>query len=145
MMELDYSEKNEITFIVARSNNEKCTLFYRDPSTEERITYSAEMIKKINGTLVDNSIQNRLNFGKKILTGFAENQFTLKGKPISSDPANENYDEHWKELVIKLYADLIIKLAYQVFEGTLIGSEMPAAIDLQEETEIPLESSSLPQ
>lgn len=144
MMELDYSEKNEITFIVARSNNERCTLFYRDPTTEERVSYSADMIKKINGILVDNSIQNRLNYGKKILTGFAEKQFTLKGKPISSDPDNENYSEGWKELVIKLYADLLIKLAYQVFEGTLIGSEMPAAFDM-EEAESPLENSSSQQ
>lgn len=143
MLELDYSEKNEITFLVARSNNESCTLFYRDPTTEERVSYSANMIKKVNGEIIDNSIQNRLDFAKKILTGFAENQFTLKGKAISSDPANPNYNEGWKTLIINLYADLLIKLSYTVFEGTLIGSEMPSKSE--EETESPLENSSLLQ
>lgn len=141
MIELDFSEKNECTFIIARCNNQKLTLYYRDPKTEERVAYSADMIKKISGKVIDNSIQNRLNYGKKIITGFPEDHISLNGEAISSDQSKLNYNPDWMNLLEKIYADVIIKLAYLVFEGTLVGNEMPT-FSLEESDSLPLENSS---
>jgi hypothetical protein len=105
-------------------SDSKITLFYRLPTTEERITYINSYISR-KGKNVEVSLgENRVDRGMDILTGFKEGNFLKADNlPLSSDPESKNYDPGWKNTVRKYGADLVSALAMHVFEGSAVVTE----------------------
>lgn len=92
-------------------------LYYRNPSTQEEVRYQSKLFKRQGRKLMINAYDTRLEMGLKILTGFREGDFGVKGEPISSDPQSPHYRENWKELLKTHAADIVTAFAFQVFEG----------------------------
>ena len=113
-------EDNEMRFQDNLSGSE-IVLFYRMPTTKERVSYTNESFQRKRNKVVNRSVQARMKFGLEILTGFKEGDFEIKAKdgewsPISSDPDSEHYYPDWKEHVRKYASDLIEHLAIRVFD-----------------------------
>jgi hypothetical protein len=115
-----------ITFYDKISDS-KITLFYRLPTTDERIKYANSGISR-KGNKIESTIgENRIDYGEKILTGFKEGAFEKSpGVLLSSDPKSSNYDENWKTIVKNYAADVLAALAVFVFEGSLVADEPDA-------------------
>lgn len=106
-------------------------LCYRMPSPEEIVAYRNGSSKRVRNALVNTTGENRLEHGKKIMTGFRDGDFEKKvgGEwvPISSDPQAKNYDPDWKKIVADQAADLIELLAVHVFDaGSQVINPAPA-------------------
>jgi len=101
-------------------------LYYRVPTTQERIRYSQSLFRRERNKIVYSVAEGRQHWGKELLVGFREGDFAVedkKGKavPYSSDPENKQYREDWKELVCTYAPDLVEFLALTVFEGATRG------------------------
>lgn len=123
------SKPCEVTFF-DRIGGDNITLFYRMPTTEERIKYSNSLVtRRLNK--VESAIgKARINAGANIILGFKEGAFSTPDKGIiSSDSASANFDPQWKEN-IRLYAsDVLEMLAAHVFEASLTSGEVEADED----------------
>ncbi len=132
MLDLDASERNGIT-INHPASGSKVRLFYRTPTTEERIGYQAEMVQRKGSKVLDRSAQTRIKYAMSILTGFREGDFGSQGKPISSEPDSPNYLPDWKERIAKTAADVLLVFAHTIFEAASAeGAHKLAALDLEE-------------
>ena len=102
-------------------SNSELEVQYRSPTTEERTAFSNESIQRKRNKLLFRTAQTRQKFGLKILAGIREGDFIVKkgGKdmPLASDPKSPNYDENWKEIMMKHASDIIELLAGHVFEN----------------------------
>jgi hypothetical protein len=100
------------------------TLYYRLPTTEERIEYTNSQVSRKGGKIESILGDTRMKFGYDILTGFAEGDFGKdKNTPISSDPASPLYDPKWKDIIKQYSGDVITWLASYVFENPLTRRE----------------------
>jgi hypothetical protein len=103
-------------------SNSDLEVQYRSPTTEERAAFSNQSIKRTRNKLTFRTAQARQKFGLMILTGIREGDFIIKkgGKnvPLASDPKSPNYDQKWKEIMMKYASDIIEVLAAFVFEGS---------------------------
>lgn len=92
------------------------TLYYRRPTTEERVAYQVSVFQMEGGERRLRLGETRLRFGLVILEGFEAGDFVLqeKGQKISLDPARH---PDWKERLEEEAPDLVSYLAQQVFEG----------------------------
>jgi hypothetical protein len=125
----------------------KVVLYYRLPSTRERIAFQKGCYKEKNGKLVNQTVAARAAYGELILTGVRDGDFVFGDTPISSDPTSPNYRKEWKELVSATAGDLLITLGMHVFEGTIQNlmqtladkpaTEPPPAGDDEEEVGLP--------
>jgi hypothetical protein len=101
------------------------TLYYRIPTTQERVRYSQSLFRRERNKVVYSYSEARQHWGREILEGFKDGDFAVreKGKdvPYSSDPKVKNFREDWKELVCTYAADLVEFLAVTVFEGASRG------------------------
>lgn len=122
MRDLEQSNKNILTIKDAISGTD-IELYYRLPSTSERVAYQSRLISHKGGKIQVHTLEARLEYGLKILTGFREGDFGVKGRPISSDPQNQNYHENWKELIRAMAADIVNAFAFVVFEGAAVNAE----------------------
>ena len=85
-------------------NPSKITLYYRLPTTEERIGYANAQIVREGNSVKNNMGEARLKYGLKIFKGFKDGAFDQdEGKPLSSNPASPDYNPAWKTIV-KQYA-----------------------------------------
>lgn len=102
----------------------KITVFYRLPTSEERIKYSNSQVSR-NGRKIESILgQTRQTFGLKILTGITDGEFAKeKNKLISSNPGSPDYDPAWKTIIAKHASDVVAMLAQHVFEGALTREE----------------------
>jgi len=114
-------------------SNSTITFFYYLPTTEERISYSSEQVIRKGNKVENKTSETRVKHGLKIIAGFKDGDFIVKGRPISWDPKSPNYDPAWKTLVRKYASDLVAALAIMVFEV----SAMAKTPDLEEEEEAP--------
>lgn len=128
MRDLKPTDKNELVVLDAISGTD-IVLYYRTPTTSERVAYQRAQIKKEGKKIKIRASQARQEFGLKILTGFADGAFGYDGRPISSNPEAANYREDWKDLVLAQAADLVEVLALTVFEGARV--EAPADLDFE--------------
>ena len=120
MRDLDDFTDNELTIRDAKTGGE-CTLFYRDIKTSDLVEYRSISYKKQTGGKVKvNITKAQLHMALKIITGFKEGYFSLKGKAISSDPKSPEYYEEWKPLLKRKAPELLVVLALQVFEGNAV-------------------------
>jgi len=115
----------------------KITLFYRLPTTEERIKYANSQITR-NGRKVESIMgQTRQTFGTKILIGITDGEFAKdKKKFISSNPESPDYDPAWKTHIAKHASDVIATLAMHVFENALITENPETEEDGEQENPI---------
>jgi hypothetical protein len=96
-------------------------LYYRIPTTEERIQYEHDSIEFVKGNVERNITKSRQKWGPEILIGIKEGNLLKKKDEqwvsFSSDPSSPQYDLEWKSLIQKYASDLIEVLAAHVFEG----------------------------
>ena len=116
------SEKLKLTFYDRLSDSD-LELFYRLPTTEEQIKYDNSLMTR-NRNKVSTAIgEARMKFGAKILTGIGDNSFVheKEGKvvPLHSREDSDHYEADWKEIVVRLAPDVVSKLGFVVFEGSL--------------------------
>jgi hypothetical protein len=97
------------------------TLYYRLPTTAERLKYSQSLFQRKGNKIKYTYAEARQEWGKQILLGFEKGAFGVmkdgKKTSYSSDPESKDYREDWKELVCEFASDLIEVLAAHVFEG----------------------------
>lgn len=138
--DLQQSDRNELKIRDAISGDE-LAVYYRLPTTTERIGFQKGCYKEKNGKLVNQTVAARAAYGELILTGIREGDFVFGGQPVSSDPVSPNYRADWKDLVKATAGDLLITLGLHVFEGHIqnllqkIGAEAPEADEKAAEEE----------
>jgi hypothetical protein len=145
---ISQTDKNKLV-IVDNMSGDKIALFYRMPTTQERINYKASLVKiKGNKISKTQATITRMAYGEKIITGFQESKEneagTLEGgftcidpadgkeKPFASDPESPNYRKDWMELIKSTSSDIFDYLAYHVFESI---AQSPVEMDDDENPE----------
>ena len=132
-------ELNEMRFQDNLSDTD-VTLFYRMPTTKERVAYSNQCFKRTGKKLENRSVQTRMKYGLRILEGFLEGNFEVRiggeWKVISSDPKSANYVSGWKEHVEEYASDIIQLLAIRVFDVS-VQTPDPDEADEEEEDDDP--------
>lgn len=117
------SKPCEVTFY-DRLSDSNITLYYRMPTTEERIKYSNSLVQKRLNKIESTIGQARIKAGANIILGFKEGAFSLPDKGlISSEPASKNYDPQWKDFIKQYASDILETLAVHVFEAPLSSGE----------------------
>jgi hypothetical protein len=127
----------EVTFY-DRISDSKITLFYRLPTTEERVAYTNSFVTRRGNKIESNLGSARLKMGTAILTGFAEGAFETDKGLLASDPASPHYDPAWKTIVRQYAPDVIEMLAVHVFESSLVPDSPDAPDDGKEAAADPL-------
>ncbi len=92
------------------------TLYYRRPSTEERVAYQMSAFRLENGRRRLALGETRLEFGLKILEGFEAGTFLVEGEGGEEDLDPARHPD-WKEQLAMEAPDLVACLGQQVFEG----------------------------
>jgi hypothetical protein len=138
--DLTKSDTNELE-VDDRLSGSKLMLYYRMPTTSERVQYQRKLIKRERNKIKDNSYETRLEYGALILTGFRKGDFIVEGKTISSDPQDLDYYPTWKTLLNDTAADLLVALAFAVFESVSTGSGVEFEEEEEGKGEPPLASS----
>lgn len=103
-------------------SDSEIVLFYRLPTTQERVAYSNACIFRKGNKIINKTPEARQKYGLAILTGIREGDFEVErnGKwvPLSSDPKSDYFDPDWKAYLQKHAPDLIELLAAQVFDAS---------------------------
>ena len=96
------------------------TLYYRRPSSEERVAYQLSAYRFEEGERRFCLGETRLKFGLEILTGFGEGDFQVRedGQEAPLDPIRQ---PDWKARLAEHAPDLVSYLAQQVFEGLRVA------------------------
>ena len=111
-------------------------VYYRMPTTKERIAYRIEQIQKKNGKEA-NPTGIRIKHGLKILVGTRGDDFQLKG-PDGEYIALTNKTENWKDHFERIASDVAEYLAIRVFELSLSAAvKEDEPLDPEEEGETP--------
>jgi hypothetical protein len=96
------------------------TLYYRRPTSEERVGYQVSAFRLEGGERLFCLGETRLKYGLEILLGFADGDFFIveDGRQVALNP-----DAHsdWKERLEADAPDLVAFLAQQVFEGLRVA------------------------
>lgn len=119
MRDLELTTKNVLRINDAVSG-ETVEVYYRTPTTSERVGFEKASHQMKKGRFFDKSAETRIEYGLKIMTGIREGDFGVAGVPISSDPANKNYRSDWKDLMKETAGDIISALALTVFQGARV-------------------------
>jgi hypothetical protein len=92
------------------------TLYYRRPTSEERVAYQVSAYQIEGGERRFRLGETRLKFGLEILQGFETGGFLIQedGRQAPLDPARH---ADWKDRLLEHAPDLVSYLAQQVFEG----------------------------
>ena len=103
-------------------------LYYRRPTSEERVAYQISAFRLENGERRFCLGETRLKFGLEIITGFKAGDFVINadGEEIPLDPARH---PDWKERLAIEAPDLVSYLAQQVFEGMRVAAPQEPAWD----------------
>jgi len=126
----------EVTFL-DRISDSKITLFYRLPTTEERVGFANALVTR-RGNKIDTSMgQARLKYAALILLGFKDGSFSTDKGPLSSDEKSPHYDPAWKTFIRQYAQDVLQMLAIHVFEASVVTSEPDDEVE-KEKTELPL-------
>ncbi len=104
------------------------TLFYRRPTSEERVAYQLSAYRIEGGERRLCLGETRLKFGLEILTGFNEGDFQVSedGQAAPLDPARH---PDWRERLAEHAPDLVAYLAQQVFEGLRVAGPQESGRD----------------
>jgi|GEM_PF-895918 len=98
------------------------TLYYRIPTSEERLAYQTSAFRIEGGGPRLKLAETRLDFGLTLLTGFAPGDFTLEidgeERPLEVDAEGQ-----WKDCLKRLAPDVVSFLGQYIFEGLRVASE----------------------
>lgn len=92
-------------------------IYFRNPTTTERMQYRAGMWERQDDKIVNKTATQRMKYGAAIITGFKKGSLGADGKPIASDQADPDYREDWLDLLTVAAPDVIDLVAQQVFEA----------------------------
>jgi hypothetical protein len=116
-------EQNELKIRDQLSNSE-IVLYYKMPTTEQRLQYFNESVQRKGNRIVTRIGEQRQHFGFLILTGFRDGDFEIylenQYVPISSNPASRHFHPDWKQWLKEHAMDLIELLAVHVFEASAV-------------------------
>ncbi len=114
-------EENHSLMVHDPVSGSMVTLYYRQPSSEERVSYQLSAYRLEGGQRRFCLGETRLKFGLEILTGFGAGDFLMAadGGGVPLDP--ERHPD-WKERVGEHAPDLVSYLAQQIFEGLRVVS-----------------------
>jgi hypothetical protein len=104
------------------------TLYYRRPTSEERVAYQLSAFRLEGGERRFCLGETRLQFGLEILTGFDAGDFMVAGE-AGEIPLDPGQHPDWKARLAADAPDLISYLAQQVFEGMRVMPRGEAAWD----------------
>jgi hypothetical protein len=116
MRELKSCDNNSLT-ITDRMSGSQVILYYRTPTTTERINFTKSQTKRKGNKIQSRIAEARLSAGFTIITGFRKGDFAFDGVAISSKPGEEGYRSDWKNLLYTTASDLLMVLGEQIFEG----------------------------
>jgi hypothetical protein len=96
------------------------TLYYRRPTSEERVAYQLSAFRLEGGERRFCLGETRLKYGLEILTGFGEGDFQIReeGRDAPLDPVRH---PDWRARLAEHAPDLVSYLAQQVFEGMRVA------------------------
>lgn len=128
---LESCTDNELEFRYGEADDETLVMYYKDPTTSQRIAYSNALVKHSGGKIKMNLAHTRLRGGLALITGIREGDLALPDgrgghKLVSSDPSSTDYRKDWKELIKQYRADMLILLGAHVFEQSAITGEKRA-------------------
>ena len=109
-------EENHSLVIHDPVSGSAVTLYYRRPTSEERVAYQLSAFRLEGGQRRFCLGETRLKFGLEILTGFGSGDF-LVAEDGGEAPLDPKRHPDWKERVKEHAPDLVSYLAQQIFEG----------------------------
>ncbi len=92
------------------------TLYYRRPTTEERVAYQMSAFRLEDGRRRLALGRTRLEFGLQILEGFEPGDFLVDADE-GETPLDPGRHPDWKEQLAAEAPDLVACLGQQIFEG----------------------------
>lgn len=114
--ELKKTENNKI-LLFDKLSGTKIELHYRTVTSEDRIKYKSAVLNQLTKTQkIEDAANLQLAWAEKILTGFRKGDFTIDGKPISSNKADKEYYEGWFGVLKDTASDIIL-----AFVETVLG------------------------
>lgn len=131
-MAFELDQKKFLAHLFDRTSGQDVNLYYRRPEPTEEIKFKSAQANLVikHGKSKDTEIlQSELNsllleYGDKVLLGFPEGEFTLKGKKISSDEKSSNYYEGWRSVVRERAPFFVKRLCEVAFgEVQILSSE----------------------
>lgn len=138
--DVQQTDRNEMIIQDAVSNS-TLVLYYRHPTTAERIAFQRASWLREGTKVTNRSPEARAEYGALVLTGIREGDFT-NGRDdegrlrfIASDPESLDYDPDWKQKIVATAGDLLMLLGMQVFEGALQNLIKSANVALQGDVE----------
>lgn len=116
MRDLKPCENNEFT-VFDRASETKIKLFYRTPTTTERLLYRSAVINTLTKSKsAEEASKVQLEWADKLITGFREGDFGVDEKPISSDKESEHYYPGWRGLLKETAGDILILFAETILD-----------------------------
>lgn len=111
---------NEMS-IQDKLSDSEIILYYRMPTTKERIGYTNASVKRQGSQVKMQLGQARQKWGGQILMGFRTGAFEkdVGGEFVlfASDKSDPLYDPEWKKLIQEYAPDVIEALASRVFDA----------------------------
>ena len=99
---------------------ESVTLFYTLPTNHQRLAYQGASVERVDGKIINRTIEARQRHGLEILTGVKAGDLEVEKDgewvPLITDPKQPGYREDWKDIVLEQASDLVELLAAQVFD-----------------------------
>ncbi len=138
MRKLIKTELNKIT-ITDNFSNKDITLFHRMPTYSERMRYSTELYRTVEGKLTVIP-STHVKYGALIITGFEDAAYCDgNGSPLTTEPLREGkeikvdgkkykllYREDWKDMLEDVVPEHLAMVASHVFNSVKLKiDELP--------------------
>ena len=116
MRDLKSSDQNSIIVFDSLTGT-KIKLFYRTPTTKERLKYKSDIVNTLTKTKsVEEGTKMQLQWAKELITGFRQGDFGYDGKAISPNKDDENYYQAWKSLMEETASDILLAFIETVMD-----------------------------
>ena len=112
-------------------------LKYRNPTRQEMTAYQARLFERKGKKMIPRFFEARVEFGRKLLTGFVKGTLGYEGKAFASDPSDPDYRADWCDLLVECAPDIVAVVAQQAFEATGVARQ-DIDIAAYDETDDPL-------
>lgn len=124
--ELKKSDVNEMTIFDVLSGT-KIKLFYKTPTTADRILYQSAILNLLTKTQkIESMVELQMNWAEKFITGFRKGDFTLDEKEISSDPKDKDHYAGWFGVLKETAGDILLVFIKSLFgESSYVIKDEP--------------------
>jgi phenylpropionate dioxygenase-like ring-hydroxylating dioxygenase large terminal subunit len=114
--ELKLTDQNRI-IVFDKLSGTRLEVYYRTVTSTDRIKYKSEILNLLTKSHdIEETINLQLIWAEKIITGFKKGDFTLEGKPISSDSTDSAYYQGWLAVLRETATDILLSIV-----ETLLG------------------------